>query len=48
MEFSSSNGHHSLIVGDRGRVAVQDVVPFGVEDGEPARLAGCFTRSARS
>jgi hypothetical protein len=42
MEFSSSGGHHSLTVGDRGRVAVQDVVPFGVETGEPARLQGVF------
>jgi hypothetical protein len=42
MEFSSADGHHSLTVGDRGRVAVQDVVPFGVETGQPARLAGIF------
>jgi hypothetical protein len=42
MEFSSSDGHHSLTVGDRGRVAVQDVVPFGIETGEPAQLTGVF------
>lgn len=42
MEFSSENGHHTLSVGDRGRVAVTDVVPFGVETGEPARLTGIF------
>jgi hypothetical protein len=42
MEFSSANGRHSLTVGDRGRVAIEDVVPFGVETGEPARLAGIF------
>jgi hypothetical protein len=42
MEFSSSDGHHSLTVGDRGRLAVQDVVSFGVETGEPARLSGIF------
>jgi hypothetical protein len=42
MEFSSENGHHSLTVGDRGRVAVQDVVPFGVETGQPARMVGIF------
>jgi hypothetical protein len=42
MEFSSSDGQHSLTVGDRGRVAVQDVVPFGVETGEPAELSGVF------
>jgi hypothetical protein len=42
MEFSSENGHHSLRVGDRGRAGVQDVVSFGSESGEPARLAGIF------
>ncbi|MBV9798280.1 MAG: DUF1326 domain-containing protein [Solirubrobacterales bacterium] len=42
MEFSAENGSHHLTVGDRGRVSVQDVVPIGVETGEPARLAGVF------
>src|SRR5438270_214331 len=42
MEFSSTGGRHSLTVGDRGRVAVEDVVPFGVESGEPAQLTGIF------
>jgi hypothetical protein len=42
MEFSSSDGHHSLTVGDRGRVAVQDVVPFGSEDAPAVRLTGVF------
>ena len=42
MEFSSSKGLHKLKVGDAGVAAVQDVVPFGVEEDEPARLAGIF------
>jgi hypothetical protein len=42
MAFSSENGHHKLTVGDRGQLAVQDVVSFGVENGEPARLTGIF------
>jgi hypothetical protein len=42
MQFSSAGGTHSLSVGDRGHVAVQDVVPFGVEDGQPVRLNGVF------
>jgi hypothetical protein len=42
LEFSSENGHHRLRVGDHGQVEVEDVVPFGVEDGQPARLAGIF------
>lgn len=42
MQFSSEGGRHSLTVGDRGQVAVEDVVSFGVESGEPARLSGIF------
>jgi hypothetical protein len=42
LEFSSENGHHSLTVGDRGKAGVQDVVSFGVQTGEPARLSGIF------
>jgi hypothetical protein len=42
MEFSSEGGRHRLALGDRGEVSVEDVVPFGVETGEPARLQGVF------
>lgn len=42
MEFASSEGRHELMVGDLGRASVQDVVPVGVESGEPARLSGVF------
>jgi hypothetical protein len=42
LRFSSEGGHHRLEVGDHGSVAVQDVVPFGVENGQPARLSGVF------
>jgi len=42
MEFSSKNGQHTLTVGDRGRLAVSDVIPFGSQTGEPTRLAGIF------
>jgi hypothetical protein len=42
MEFSSANGHHRLTVGDKGQVEVDDVVPFGVESNEPAKLDGIF------
>jgi hypothetical protein len=42
MEFTSSNGQHRLRIGDMGQAAAQDVVPFGVETGEPARIAGIF------
>jgi hypothetical protein len=42
MEFSSEGGAHSVTLGDKGRVEAVDVVPFGVETGEPARLVGIF------
>jgi hypothetical protein len=42
MEFSSENGRHTLTIGDKGRLDVEDVVPFGVESGEPAKLSGIF------
>ena len=42
MEFSSEGLQHSLTMGDAGSVAVENVVPFGVETGEPGRLTGIF------
>lgn len=42
MEFSSEGGQHRLRIGDLGQSAVEDVVPFGVEDGQPAQLTGVF------
>ncbi len=42
MEVSHENGTHRIKVGDDGEVAVQEVVPFGKENGEPARLVGIF------
>ena len=46
MEFSSENGHHKLTVGDKGQVEVNDVVPFGVETGEPVKLTDAFHPAA--
>lgn len=42
MTYESADGRHSLTLGDYGRVEVDDVVPFGIETGEPARLTGIF------
>ena len=42
MEFSSDGGHHKLTVGDKGQVEVDDVVSFGSESGEPAKLTDIF------
>jgi hypothetical protein len=42
MELSHENGTHRIKVGDDGEVEVQELVPFGKENGEPARLVGVF------
>jgi hypothetical protein len=42
MDFSESDGRHVLRIEGKGQVSVQDVVPFGVENGQPARLVGVF------
>jgi hypothetical protein len=42
MSFDSADGHHSITLGDYGKVEIDDIVPFGVESGEPARLVGIF------
>jgi hypothetical protein len=42
MEVSHENGTHRIEVGDGGAVEVTEIVPFGKEDGQPARLVGIF------
>src|SRR4051795_5906838 len=42
MEFTSENGHHKVTIGDKGQLEVDDVVSFGSESGEPAKLTGIF------
>ncbi len=42
MEVSHADGAHRIEVGDDGELEVQEVVPFGKENGEPARLSGVF------
>ena len=42
MEVSHENGTHRIRVGEDGEVEVQEIVPFGKENGEPARLVGIF------
>lgn len=34
--------HHSVRIGDEVDFEIEDVVPFGVQSGEPARLTGIF------
>ena len=42
MSYDSAGGQHSITLGDYGKVELSDIVPFGVESGEPARLVGIF------
>jgi hypothetical protein len=46
IEFSESNGTHSVRIGDSVDIEVEDIVPFGKEDGEPVRLEGVFHPAA--
>ena len=40
LRFQAALAH--LRVGEMGQASVEDVVPFGMENGQPARLTGIF------
>lgn len=42
IEVSHENGSHRIRIGDGDEIEVQELVPFGKEDGQPARLSGIF------
>ena len=42
MEVSHENGTHRIKVGDDGEVEVQEIIPFGKENGEPVKMVGVF------
>jgi hypothetical protein len=42
IEVAGSGLRHSVKIGDAVDIEIEDVVPFGVESGEPARLTGIF------
>ena len=42
IEFVDDGLLHSVKVGDAIDFQIQDIVPFGVETGEPARITGIF------
>ena len=42
MEVSHDNGTHRIRLGDGDEVEVQEIVSFGREDGQPARLTSIF------
>jgi hypothetical protein len=38
----SNHGTHRVKIGDTTEIEVEDIVPFGVETGEPAQITGVF------
>lgn len=42
IEFSSEHGSHHVKIGDAADVEVEDVVPFGIESNEPAKVTDVF------
>lgn len=42
MDVSHENGSHRIRIGDAGEIEVQEIVPFGKEDGQPVRMTGLF------
>jgi hypothetical protein len=42
IEVSEEGHNHSVRIGDAVDFEIEDVVPFGVESGEPARVTGIF------
>jgi hypothetical protein len=42
IEFTEDGGRHRVRIGDGIEVEVEDVVPFGVETGQPAKVTGVF------
>jgi hypothetical protein len=42
IDFQVDGLQHSVKVGDSVDVAIEDIVPFGVESGEPAKITGIF------
>jgi hypothetical protein len=42
IEVREDGLHHSIRIGDAVDFEIEDVVPFGVETGEPAKLTGIF------
>jgi hypothetical protein len=46
IEYANDGLRHRIRVGDGIDIEVEDVVPFGVETGEPAKLTGVFHPAA--
>jgi hypothetical protein len=42
IEVQENGLRHSIRIGDAVDFEIEDIVPFGVENGKPARLVGIF------
>jgi hypothetical protein len=42
IEVQDDGGRHSVRIGDAIDFEIEDIVPFGIETGEPVRFAGMF------
>ena len=42
IELTDDGLRHSVLVGDAIDFEIEDIVPFGVETGEPVRFSGMF------
>jgi hypothetical protein len=47
IEYRGDGLHHSVKIGDEIELAVEDVVPFGAQDGQPVKLVGVFHPAGR-
>jgi hypothetical protein len=47
IEFRQEGVHHAVKIGEAIELEIEDVVPFGKEDGQPVKLAGVFHPAGR-
>jgi hypothetical protein len=47
IEYRDDGLHHSVKIGDEIELEIEDVVPFGANDGQPVKLAGVFHPAGR-
>jgi hypothetical protein len=47
IEFRDDGLRHSVKIGDAVELEIEDVVPFGAEDGQPVKLVGVFHPAGR-
>ena len=47
IEYRDDGLHHSVKIGDEIELEIEDVVPFGANNGQPVKLAGVFHPAGR-